>query len=165
VARVILHHGECEVISPLYSDVLIGGQSLLGASLLTSLQSQLSFGVLSAAQVRLGVSVDTLIIVCLHLLEDSQVRLVSMVGLGDQWEIELSVLTLFVVSDQGTLNLLVVNDFVHCNRCRVDLIINRWFIGAIHESVIIHISKDISPILSALNQILRFVVCAHQHHP
>jgi hypothetical protein len=92
-------------------------------------------------------------------------RLVSMVGLGDQWEIELSVLTLFVVSDQGTLNLLVVNDFVHCNRCRVDLIINRWFIGAIHESVIIHISKDISPILSALNQILRFVVCAHQHHP
>jgi hypothetical protein len=86
------------------------------------------------------------------------------ISLSNKGEIELGVLFLFVISDQGALDLLVVYYFVHSDRCRVNFIINGGLVRTINESVIIHVSKDISPILSALNQIIRFMVCTNKDH-
>jgi len=47
-----------------------------------------------------------------------------MISLGNEGEVELGVLLLFVISDQSALNLLIVNYFVHSDRRRVNLIIN-----------------------------------------
>lgn len=176
VARVVIHHREGEIVAALDRYYLDRTRGLLGVGAqLIPCESQCASCIVRAHLLLAAYAVYLLPVDAPHLLKDSQettsdnfftkhLRLLTMVNLGHEGEIERRVLVELVLRNEPTHDMLQVLDLEPTDCLPIDHLKYREFFEALVKAILKQVFKNVDPKLIALEEVIRVVIRAHHHH-